>query len=153
MNNKVIFYNPNDAASFIELYEGYRSNAYKCSAGVYTIGIGHTKGVKQGDKITRQKAYELFSQDLINTHNDLINLVKVPINEKQFIALMSFVYNFGMTKCRTYSIFDDINRGDFITAARKFTDYRSPGSASEKGLTKRRLAEQRLFVSNMNLDP
>ena len=153
MNNKVIFYDPNLAASFIELYEGFRTNAYKCSANVWTIGIGHTKGVKQGDKITRQKAYEFFSQDLINTHNDLINLVKVPINEKQFIALMSFVYNFGMTKCRTYSIFDDINKGDFITAARKFTDYRSPNTSSEKGLTKRRLAEQRLFVANMNLDP
>ena len=98
MNNKVVFYDPNLAAQFIKLYEGYRFNAYKCSAGIYTIGIGHTKGVKQGDKITRQKAYELFSQDLINTHNDLINLVKVPINEKQFIALMSFVYNFGMSK-------------------------------------------------------
>ena len=153
MKQMVVNYDPTEAIPFIELYEGLRLDAYKDPLGIWTIGFGHTKGVKPGDKITRQMALAYLSQDIINFHDDLINLVKVPVGPNQFIALMSFIYNFGLTKCRTYSLFEELNKKNYLQAARKFPDYRNPGSKIETGLLKRRLAELQLFLKDEVLTP
>ncbi len=97
-------------------------------------------------KITRAEAFELLRQDLLDTQDDLASLVKVPITQGMFIALMSFVFNFGISKCRKYSLFKELNKGNYKAAAEWFPKYCNPGSSFEAGLKKRRLAEQECFM-------
>ena len=101
----IMLYPPELATQFISEFEqgpkgGPALESYKCPAGVWTIGFGHTKDVHAGEHITRAEAFDLLDKDLIHTQEELAALVHVPVTENQFIALMSFVFNFGITKCR-----------------------------------------------------
>ena len=102
---------PEIAAEFVAEQEGFKPMAYKCPTGHWTIGFGHARNVHEGDIVTRREAYDLLDRDLQRTQEELATLIHIDINENQFIALMSFVYNFGLTKCRTYRLFGMINRG------------------------------------------
>ncbi len=153
MKKAVIEYNPTDAVPFISSYEGCKLKAYKDAFGVWTIGYGHTKDVLPTDVISQDQAIMLLYEDITTFHDELISLVKVSIGPNQFIALMSFLYNFGLTKCKTYSLFEELNKKNYLQAARKFPDYRNPGSKIEHGLLKRRLAELQLFLEDEVLTP
>ena len=84
--------------------------AYKCPTGHWTIGFGHARNVHEGDIVTRREAYDLLDRDLQRTQEELATLIHIDINENQFIALMSFVYNFGLTKCdRPCVLFADLD--------------------------------------------
>lgn len=147
MKQSVLLYPPDLAVKFIAEQEGFSGLAYKCPAGVWTIGFGHTKDVCEGDAITRAEAYELLSQDLVRTQEDLAVLVKVPVTENQFIALMSFVFNFGLTKCRGYTLFKKINAEDKAGIKEWWPKYCNPKDKKiTKGLRDRRMRELELFM-------
>ncbi len=75
----------------IKNFEGCRLNAYKCPAGVWTIGYGHTGSeVKPGLKITQAEAEKILKSDLVVHCNNVSKLVKVPLNQNQFDALVSY---------------------------------------------------------------
>lgn len=80
----------------IKKYEGCRLSAYKCPAGVWTIGYGHTAGVRPGDVITQEEAEDYLRGDLlkfemmVNSYND-----RYAWTQPQFDALVSFAYNIG----------------------------------------------------------
>ena len=78
----------------IKTFEGYRSEAYLCPAGRWTIGYGHTSGVEPGDTCTREEADEFLKEDLINAEN-AVNAQNLDLSQTQFDALVSFVYNIG----------------------------------------------------------
>lgn len=107
----LMLFPPEIAAEFVAEQEGFKPMAYKCPTGHWTIGFGHARNVHEGDIVTRREAYDLLDRDLQRTQEELATLIHIDINENQFIALMSFVYNFGLTKCRTYRLFGMINRG------------------------------------------
>lgn len=151
MKQSVLSYDPRDAIDLITEHEGCRLKAYKDPLGIWTIGYGHTSGVKPGDSITKEEARILLMEDISKFHEELATLVKVPVGPNQFIALMDFLYNFGCTKCRGYSLFKELNKGHYKIAASKFPDYRNPGSSIEEGLLKRRLKEQELFLRDENV--
>jgi len=142
----LLLYVPETAAGFIAVQEGFKPKAYKCPAGVWTIGYGHTKDVHPGDKVTRNEAYELLARDLVQTQEELATLINVDVTENQFVALMSFVYNFGLTKCRRYTLFKKINSGDVKGIKEWWPKYCNPGSSFEAGLKKRRMRELELFL-------
>lgn len=144
----LLLYPPELATNFVAEQEGFKAVAYKCPAGVWTIGFGHTKDVHKGDSITRGEAYRLLDNDLKRYQEDLAALIKVDVTENQFIALMSFIYNFGITKCRTYTLFKKINAGDEHGIREWWPKYCNPGSSFEKGLRDRRLRELELFFKN-----
>lgn len=146
LKEKVSFYDHTIAAAFVGAQEGFRGEAYLCPAGVWTIGYGHTKGVKQGDTITQENALELLKNELKDYQRDLNGLVKVPVTESMFIALISFIYNFGVAKCRGYTLFKLLNEGRYEEASEWFPKYCSPNTPYEKGLKARRLREQVMFV-------
>src|SRR6056297_1276916 len=78
--------------------EGLRLKAYKCPAGVWTIGYGHTKGVREGDVITEEEAEKLLQEDVMLTEQFITRIasrLKKTIDGNQFSALVSFVYNIG----------------------------------------------------------
>lgn len=74
--------------------EGFRSSAYKCPAGVWTIGYGHTYGVKRGDTITEDEAEELLRKDL-KFYESFVNGLRVTSVQRKFDALVDFAYNVG----------------------------------------------------------
>lgn len=83
-----------DAYELIKKHEGLRLQAYRCPAGVLTIGYGHTNGVSEGMSITKEEAERLLSQD-IAVAEAAINKYNLALNQNQFDALVSFVFNVG----------------------------------------------------------
>lgn len=146
----ILLYPPELSTQFISEFEqgpkgGPALESYRCPAGVWTIGFGHTKDVHAGEHITRNEAYDLLDKDLIQKQEELAALVHVPVTENQFIALMSFVFNFGITKCRRYTLFKMINAENEDGIREWWPKYVNPGSKFEDGLRRRRNAELELF--------
>ena len=81
-------YDPAMASDFVKQFEGRELKAYRCSAGVWTIGFGHTKGVNEGDEISPAEAEQLLVEDLTAIADDLNRLVNVPVSEGQYLSLI-----------------------------------------------------------------
>lgn len=85
--------------NLIKQYEGCRLSAYQCAAGVWTIGYGHTAGVKKGMTITQTQAETYLKQDCAKFESYVNSAAYVPIianlNQNQFDALVSFAFNCG----------------------------------------------------------
>ena len=82
----------------IKSFEGCRLTAYQCAAGVWTIGYGHTSGVKKGDKITQDQADAFLKCDcsrFVKHVNDINDKYHYGFNQNEFDALVSFAYNIG----------------------------------------------------------
>ena len=131
--------------NLIKTYEGCRLTAYKCPAGVWTIGYGHTTGVKQGDKITQLQADTLLIADLEKFEKAVTKLVKKPITQNEFDALVSFAFNVGIGNFEKSTLLRLINRGQFELASKQFERWIYAGGKPLTGLKKRRLAEKTLF--------
>ena len=80
--------------ALIKEFEGLRLKAYKCPGGVWTIGYGHTAGVKPGMVISERQAEEYLKADII-AFEKYLNSLGLAINQNQFDALISFIYNVG----------------------------------------------------------
>ena len=139
---------PKIAAPFIAKFEGCELDAYKCPAGVWTIGYGHTKGVYDGMKISQMEADALLAEDLVKFASELIPLVTAKVSENQYIALMSFAYNVGTTNFRRSSVLRNLNKGAITAAANAFLLWNKAGGKVLAGLNKRRNAERKLFLQN-----
>ena len=87
----------------IKAHEGLRLDAYLCPAGVPTIGYGHTYNVKMGDRITAEQAERLLIGDLIVAETE-VNRYGLNINQNQYDALVSFVYNVGAGNFRSSTL-------------------------------------------------
>lgn len=132
--------------SIIKLSEGLRLEAYLCPAGVWTIGYGHTKGVKKGDFITLEEAEMLLREDVKDAENAVNKYVKVGINQNQFDALVSFVFNLGSGNFKTSTLLRKLNTGDYLGAANEFKRWNKAGGKVLNGLVKRREDEANLFI-------
>lgn len=133
--------------ALIKRFEGFRNRAYRCPAGVWTIGYGHTKGVKAGQAITTQQAEEMLQADLKNFEDWVNKLVKVELTQGQFDALVSFCFNLGPGALDSSTLLKLVNQQKFALAADQFKRWNKAGGVELSGLTKRRLAERELFVS------
>lgn len=131
----------------IKRWEGCRTNAYKCPAGVWTIGYGHTKTAKPHMMISHLEAERLLKQDLINFETAVRNYVKVPITQGQFDALVSFTYNVGISAFCNSTLLKYVNQNKFNTAALQFGRWIYAGDKKLAGLVRRRRAEKKLFES------
>ena len=131
----------------IKQFEGCKLEAYQCSAGVWTIGYGHTgSDVTKGRKITQNDAESLLKQDLIVHCNNVLKLVKVKLNQNQFDALVSFEYNVGYGNLSSSTLLKLLNKGDYTGAAGQFEKWVYAGGKVLAGLQKRRKAEKELFL-------
>jgi lysozyme len=119
--------------------EGVRLKAYLCSAGVPTIGVGHTAGVKLGDTCTEQQALEWLREDL-QWSEAAVRQVKVPLEQHQFDALVSFVFNVGQGQFATSTLLKKLNVGDYEGAALQFDRWHIPPE-----ITSRRNGEREQF--------
>lgn len=130
--------------NLIMQFEGCRLRAYQCSAGVWTIGYGHTAGVRQGQTITQVQAEEYLKQDCRKFENYVNNKAYVPVtaqlNQNQFDALVSFAFNCGQGNLKTLCA----GRSTAQIAA-ALPKYNKAAGKVLSGLVRRRVAEQKLF--------
>lgn len=136
------------AADFIEAWEGCRLTAYKCPAGVWTIGVGHTKDVTEHDEITYEQSRDLLRRDLELVRHDLAPFINVGVTQGQFIALISLAFNVGVSYVihQCPKLMRALNAGDVEKAAHEFLDIDKANGVKLAGLTRRRQSEARLFL-------
>lgn len=139
-------YDPAIAMNFIGHYEGLRLKAYRCPGGVWTIGYGHTQGVKAGDTCTAEDAASWLIEDIADHQSRLARYVNMPVTEGQFIALTSIAFNIGVTRLLKSKLLRKLNTGDIRGAAKEFLDFDLSNGKRLPGLTKRRKAESDLFL-------
>ncbi len=142
-----------DAAgrAFIFNEEGLRTRAYKCPAGVWTIGIGSTyysdgSKVAEGDVITKEKCYQLFDS-VVKSFENMVSLhVKQPLNKNQFNALVSFAFNVGIGAFASSTLVKKINAQlpEAIIRA-EFAKWNKADGKVNKTLTSRRKREADLY--------
>lgn len=131
--------------NLIKQFEGCKLTAYKCASGVWTIGYGHTAGVKQGQAITQAQADNYLKSDLTKYENYVNNYVKVPLNQNQFDALVSFTYNCGGGALKNSTLLKKLNAKDYTGASSEFLRWNKSKGKVLTGLTRRRKAEKALF--------
>lgn len=140
----------------IKKWEGCKLTAYLCSAGVLTIGYGHTgSDVYKGMKITQAQADAFLQRDVIRFEKDVTSLVKVPVTQNQFDALVCFAFNVGSDidadtiaeGLGDSTLLRKVNSKDFVGAAAEFVKWNKAGGKVLNGLTSRRLDETKLFLS------
>ena len=126
--------------------EGLRLEAYLPTPNdVWTIGYGHTKTAKKGMKITLAGAEALLHQDLAWVEAAIDTYVQVPLNQNQYDAIASFIYNVGATAFRKSTMLKLLNVGDYDGAANQFPRWNKQKGKVLNGLTKRRQEEKTLF--------
>ncbi|WP_417764674.1 lysozyme [Shewanella chilikensis] len=130
----------------IKEFEGLRLEAYKCPADVWTIGYGHTRAVVPGDVITEKEAEDFLSEDVEDAEDAVNAYVDVKLNQNQFDALVSFVYNLGAGNFRSSTLLRKLNAGDYLGAANEFKRWNKSGGVTLNGLVRRREAEANLFI-------
>lgn len=144
------------SAAGIELlkqFEGCRLTAYQDSVGVWTIGFGTTTGVKEGQTISQIKAEEYLRFDLAIFEKAVTESLKVPVNQNQFDALVSFTYNVGVSAFRSSTLLNLINeKTDKKVVAAEFSKWVKAGNQTLPGLVSRRKAESELFLKGAKND-
>lgn len=130
----------------IKEFEGLRLNAYQDSVGVWTIGYGHTKSVYPGMSITHQEAEALLRQDVAEHAVGIYETVTVPLNQNQFDALASFVFNLGRYILHDSRLLQYINSRQWYASAEKMKLYNKAGGQTLPGLVRRRNMEAELFL-------
>ena len=122
----------------IKGFETLKLKAYKCPAGVLTIGYGHTRGVKKGQVITKVQADVLLKGDLLAVEKS-INDLGLALTQGQFDALVDFCFNLGRTKLLNSTLYvkilDNASDDDIATQFRRWV---YGGGKKLDGLVKRR---------------
>jgi lysozyme len=142
----------NDAIKLLHKYEGLVLDAYLCPAKVPTIGYGNTfyedgSKVKMGDKITKERAIELFENVLENNFASQVKrLIKSRVTNNQFSALVSFAYNVGIGNLKRSTLLKLVNSNPNDPAIRnQFMRWNRAGGKVLLGLTRRRESEADLY--------
>lgn len=140
---------PKQAIELIKNFEGFSSKAYQCPAKIWTIGYGTTringKAVTSGMTCTEQQAEEYLKNDLQVFAKAINRLVKVPLTDNQFSALLSFTYNLGVGALEKSTLLKKLNEGSYGAAQAEFLKWIRAGGKILPGLVRRRGEEAELF--------
>lgn len=137
---------PIDVYDLVKRYEGLKLKAYKCPAGIWTIGYGHTKGVKPNDEITNTAAEKLLVQDLEEAAKSVDSLVKVPLTDLQRGVLCSFVFNLGHGRLKESTLLTVLNQKEYDAVPEQLLRWTRSNGKILRGLLSRRLAEALLWI-------
>lgn len=136
--------------SLIKQSEGCSKTPYRCPAGIWTIGYGHTSGVHEHTPpITEAEAEALLVRDLRGAEQAVNACVHVPLNANQFAALVSFVFNVGSANFAHSRLLKHMNAGEMDTAADEFLRWVYAKGVPLAGLKTRRMAERALFLKGI----
>ena len=134
-----------EGLSLIKKFEGCELEAYKCAAGVLTIGYGSTKGVKEGDSITQEEADELLLHEMDEYEGYVKDSVTVDLDQNQFDALVSWVFNLGPSNLKASTMLRVLNSKEFEEVPSQIKRGNKAGGKVLQGLIRRREAEALLF--------
>lgn len=136
-----------NGVSLIKRFEGCRLTAYRCPAGVWTIGYGHTSGVVQGMTITQDQA-DVYLRDDIEKYENAVNKYNAiyGFNQNQFDALVSFTYNCGVGNLKNLT---QSGKRTISQISTKILLYNKAGGVTLLGLQRRRAAEKELFDASI----
>jgi lysozyme len=134
-------------AAGIVAHEGMRKVAYVDPVGIVTVCAGHTKTAKLGQVKTEAECQELLKQDAKHAEAAVKRLVTVPLTQRQYDALTSFVFNVGETSFAKSTLLKRINAFDCWGAAKQFDRWSYAGGKKLPGLVKRRSDERREWES------
>jgi lysozyme len=112
----------NDGLNLVKQFEGLRLEAYRCPAGVWTIGYGHTHGVKPEATISEEQANHLLAEDLAESGVQVDQCVNVTLIDNQYAALSSFVFNAGIGNLTASTLLKRLNTGDYDCVPRRLSD-------------------------------
>lgn len=133
--------------ALVERHEGFRAQVYKDGAGYPTIGYGHR--LKDGESfpngITLEQGTELLKQDLQTAETAVNTLVKVPLSQPQFDALVDFTYNVGAGNLEASTLLVELNKRDYSAVPGEFVKWVYAGGKVEPGLVTRRQDEANLW--------
>ena len=133
--------------SVVKYFEGLYLEAYWDSHGqVWTIGWGHTAGVKEGDVITEEQAEEFLKEDMKEGEKWVDLFVTVELNQDEYDALVSFTFNLGGGTLQDSTLLKKLNAEDREGAGDEFLKFVWAGGEVLPGLVKRRTAERELFL-------
>lgn len=140
----------NDAGrQLIKSFESLRMRAYPDPAtggSPWTIGWGHTCGVKSGDSCSLASAERYLNADLATFEAGVSDLVHVPITDNQFSALVCLAFNIGLGNLRGSTLLRKLNIRDYAGAAAEFLRWDKAAGKQLAGLARRRSAERDLFL-------
>jgi lysozyme len=137
----------------IEKYEGFYDHAYLCPAYIWTIGYGHTRGVKAGDECSREQAAEYLAEDVEAAEVAVTTFVcpfprgYIYLRQEQFDALVSLVFNIGATAFHSSTLLKYILEAKWEDAANQFLVWDHANGVVSPGLLRRRVEERELFLS------
>src|SRR3990167_667104 len=134
---------------FIRVFEGMKLIAYPdpgTGAEPWTIGVGHTKGVRRGDVCTEAEAMAWLREDCAEAETCVESFVESELTQNQFDALVSFVFNCGCGNFKASTLLRLINAGNVEGAAGQFKRWNKANGKVMAGLTRRRQAEADLFM-------
>lgn len=131
----------------IKEFEGLELVSYLCPAKVWTIGYGHIKGVEEGMEWTEEQAEEALREELLGFCKYVEEYVKVPLNQNQFDALVSWTYNLGPTNLKQSTMLKVLNEGNYDEVPEQIKRWNKARGQVLNGLVRRREAEAEMFVS------
>jgi len=134
-----------EGLSLIKKFEGCELEAYKCAAGVLTIGYGSTKGVKEGDTITQEEADKLLLHEMEEYEGYINNNVTVDLKQNEFDALVSWVFNLGPANLKASTMLKVLNNKEYDDVPAQIKRWNKAGGKVLQGLIRRREAEALLF--------
>jgi lysozyme len=135
-----------EGIDLIKEFEGCSLKAYRCPAGILTIGYGHTgKHVTQGMVITQFEAENLLKSDLVR-FEEAVTRSAGPAYQNQFDAMVSLAYNIGTAAFAKSSVARLHSHGQYTGAASAFLLWNKAGGMVLAGLVRRRKAERNLYL-------
>lgn len=135
--------------TLIKRWEELRLEAYLPTPNdKWTIGWGHTSGVKEGMRITKKQAEKFFDEDVQWAEDTVNELVRVGLNQYQFDALVSFVFNIGRTQFQRSTLLRKLNAGNYEGASEEFPKWKYQDGKVLRGLVRRRQDEMEYFLKS-----
>ena len=130
--------------------EGFRGRVYKDIAGLTTIGYGHRIGPGElfPTEISEETAEAILQRDVSEAEQAVARLVKVPLTQGQFDALVDFTFNLGASRLRDSTLLQLLNDGDYGAAGRQLMHWDHSGTREVPALEARREAELGLWTGN-----
>jgi GH24 family phage-related lysozyme (muramidase) len=135
-----------EGLDLIKSFEGLRFSSYDDGVGVWTIGYGHTKNICPEMTIDKEQAELFLKQDLKRFEAAVSRLVKVHLTDNQFSALVAFAFNVGDGALAKSTLLELLNQAQYDLAADQFLRWDKAQGKVLAGLTRRRKAEQALFL-------
>lgn len=135
-----------EGLALIKKFEGCELEAYQCAAGIWTIAYGRIKEVKEGHTCTQEQAEAWLDEELHEYQSYIDDMVEVDLEQCQFDALVSWVYNLGPSNLKSSTLLKVLNNSEYDEVPEQIKRWNKAGGKVLEGLVRRREAEALLFL-------